>query len=200
MTSFPPSGSRLAVAGREPHPAARSIASLIRRTEGARKRPATTRWWTLEPAHLSRLSWNSAPASGPVERGSRAAQGGSVWLDAYVVGTYETTYASVIAVFTRVTNFAVARCCCVRRWRCAAANKEHGKDKNQFHENLQRGLPAHCPTTCLATTTWTLRHKRCRRTGRHRGNHSIATFHTLPGVSQPIRHNTRSMPQKICSI
>lgn len=67
---------------------------------------------------------------------------GSVWFDACVVATYETTYASIVAVSACVTNVTRASRCCVRRWRCAAAKKEHGKDKNRFHENLQQGLRA----------------------------------------------------------
>ena len=61
-----------------------------------------------------------------------------MWFDACVVATYETTYASIIAVFACVTSGARASRCCVRRWRCAAAKKEHRKDKNRFHDNLQQ--------------------------------------------------------------
>src|SRR5208282_127500 len=60
---------------------------------------------------------------------------GSVWSDACVVATYETTYSSIFTVTTNVTDVAVAsRCCVLRSWRCAADKKEHRKEKNGFHE------------------------------------------------------------------
>jgi hypothetical protein len=52
-----------------------------------------------------------------------------------VVAAYETTYASIFAVTTDVTDVAVARRRCVRRsCRCAAAKEDHREQKDGFHE------------------------------------------------------------------